>query len=593
MTRVQRTSAVLALGALVFLAACGREPAGSSTAGADVAPEPSAGCRAAVLPALHGERRSVRVGAEAREYVVDAPAGRGDRPLPVVLDFHGFRGNAERERAATGFGRLAARDGFIAVAPEGHAGVRLLGTTGTGWSMVPSDTRDVDFVRALLDRLERDRCVDRRRVFATGMSNGGFFVNLLGCVLGDRLAAVAPVAGARALDGCVPAGPMPVLLLSGRHDRVVSPEFVRGARDWWAHENACGAATADGGCQRFTGCRADVVACEGWQGHWWPSDASERIWRFFRAHPRRGPAAARPPEPLALGPAERLVVVAPHPDDETLGAGGLVQRVLAQGGSVRVVLLTAGDGYVEGVEHETGRPRARPAEFVAYGERRLGEERAALRVLGGDRIRLEFLGFPDGGLEPLLTAHWQRLHPERSPTTGATDPPYDAEAREPDLPYDGADLRAELSRVLREADPTLVVLPDPLDRHPDHRAGALFTLLALGDWRPQGPLPRLLAYLVHWPDWPPAWNAVTPPPDATEQPLLLPASLPTRGLARTVLTLTDAEVARTQAALAAYVTQQDVMRPLLAAFERRTEPFTVLRSDALARTGGMIERGRR
>src|SRR5579885_2929728 len=189
--------------------------------------------------------------------------------------------------------------------------------------------------------------------------------------------------------------------------------WATGSRRW---RRSPGREASPAACTRFVGCRADVVACEDWQGHWWPSGASERIWHFFRSHPRRGPAVARAPEPLALDPAERLVVVAPHPDDETLGAGGLIQRVLAQGGSVRVVLLTAGDGYVEGVERETGRPRPRSAEFVAYGERRLGEERAALRLLGDGRIRLEFLGFPDGGLEPLLTSHWQRLHPERSPT---------------------------------------------------------------------------------------------------------------------------------------------------------------------------------
>src|SRR5688572_16478209 len=52
-------------------------------------------------------------------------------------------------------------------------------------------------------------------------------------------------------------------------------------------------------------------------------------------------------EPLQVGPHERLLVIAPHPDDETLGAGGLAQRVLAQGGIVRTVVVTAGDGYVE------------------------------------------------------------------------------------------------------------------------------------------------------------------------------------------------------------------------------------------------------
>ncbi|MBI3785963.1 MAG: PIG-L family deacetylase [Deltaproteobacteria bacterium] len=125
------------------------------------------------------------------------------------------------------------------------------------------------------------------------------------------------------------------------------------------------------------------------------------------------------PSPFDVATAERLLVIAPHPDDETLGAAGLVQRVLARGGTVRVVLVTAGDGYVEAVVHETHLPRPRPAQYIAYGERRLAESRAAVRVLGGDHLRLTLLGFPDGGLDRLLHAHWRRSHPERSQTTGA------------------------------------------------------------------------------------------------------------------------------------------------------------------------------
>src|SRR5262249_19948339 len=144
-------------------------------------------------------------------------------------------------------------------------------------------------VRSLLDAVERERCVDRRRVFATGMSNGGFFTNLLGCVLADRLAAIAPVAGAIPLGRCTAARPVPVLLIQGSADTVVSPAMVRAARDWWTGVDGCGAAEERDGCARYRGCTADVLYCEGPQGHVWPSDATERIWRFFQAHPR--PAA--------------------------------------------------------------------------------------------------------------------------------------------------------------------------------------------------------------------------------------------------------------------------------------------------------------
>lgn len=295
---------------------------------------------------------------------------------------------------------------------------------------------------------------------------------------------------------------------------------------------------------------------------------------------------------LRVGTRERLLVVAPHPDDETLGAGGLVQRVLEHGGAVRVVLVTAGDGYVEAVVHETGQPKPRPAQYIAYGERRLREARAAMRTLGRDRVRLQVLGFPDGGLTPLLNADWQRTHPERSRTTGVSDPPY-REAVDANVAYDGADLRRELVRLLREAQPTIVALPHPLDKHPDHHAAGIFTLLAVDDWIGQratrrAPAPQLLAYLVHWPDWPPGWNAAPPLPESSRAPLELPQDFPVRKGQLTALVLTDEEIATKRLALAAYESQQEEMASLLAAFVRRTEPFVRLTGTDIGEVGHLI-----
>jgi LmbE family N-acetylglucosaminyl deacetylase len=300
-------------------------------------------------------------------------------------------------------------------------------------------------------------------------------------------------------------------------------------------------------------------------------------------------AATRDPRAFEVRTGERLLVVAPHPDDETIGAGGLAQRVLARGGSVRVALVTAGDGYVEAVVHATGLPRPRPAEYIAYGERRLAEARAAMRELGGQRIRLQLLGFPDGGLAYLLHAFWRRSHPELSPTTAMREPPY-PEALGHDVAYDGADLRRELIHVLRETQPTLVAFPDPLDRHPDHRASGFFTLSALETWTREGaPMPRLLAYVVHWPGWPPGWDQA-PSQDAEHEALELPADLPTRGQEHVTLALDDAEVAGKRRALARYTSQQEEMASLLAAFVRRTEPFSVFERDDVVHVDRAIER---
>jgi LmbE family N-acetylglucosaminyl deacetylase len=203
---------------------------------------------------------------------------------------------------------------------------------------------------------------------------------------------------------------------------------------------------------------------------------------------------------------------------------------------------------------------------------------------------LQLLGFPDGGLDQLLHAYWRRSHPEPSATTGAHEPPY-PEALERDVAYDGADLRRELVHLLRDAQPTIVAFPDPLDRHPDHRATGFFTLLAVASWTKEGtPRPRLLAYLVHWPDWPPGWDDRNPLPDAAGRGLELPADLPARGEELVALDLAEREVRAKSAALARYESQQEVMRSFLAAFVRRDEPFTAITADEVEHVDRSIER---
>ncbi len=285
------------------------------------------------------------------------------------------------------------------------------------------------------------------------------------------------------------------------------------------------------------------------------------------------------PVALSIAPRERLLVIAPHPDDETLGAGGLVQAVLAHEGSARVTILTAGDGFVRAVEGDTPTVRARPAQYIAYGERRIDEAAAAVGTLGTGRARLDVLGFPDTGLSLLLSEHWRRGWPVRSPTTGAMDPPY-AEATSPDAPYTGSTLHEELLRILRATQPTLVAIPDPLDAHPDHRAAGLLALVSLDAFSREAeaagaPAPKALAYLIHWPGWPPGWSR-QPGAEAARERLDLPKTLPGRGLARVQLPVPPDAAATKRAALLRYETQREVMDSFLLNFARASEPFTVL-----------------
>lgn len=286
-------------------------------------------------------------------------------------------------------------------------------------------------------------------------------------------------------------------------------------------------------------------------------------------------ARTRPsPAPLAVGERERLLVVAPHPDDEVLGAGGLIQRVLARGGTVDVVLVTAGDGYPDAVRGETGIASPAASDFVAYGARRIAETRAALDALGGapGRVRVTALGFPDGSLPGLRGPHWSRTSPARSPTTAATDPPYDGLVADDAAPYAGEVLLDATTRVVRRVRPTLVALPDPLDTHGDHATAGWFALAALADARSDA---RVAAFLVHWPSWPPGWDAASADPAAAAHGLDRPADLPSHGQAA-ALSLAPDEIDGKRRALARHATQQRQMAVYLDAFVRVREPYTRL-----------------
>ncbi len=128
---------------------------------------------------------------------------------------------------------------------------------------------------------------------------------------------------------------------------------------------------------------------------------------------------------------ERLLILAPHPDDESLSSAGLAHRVLANNGSVRSVVITAGDAYVEAIEKETGRANLKPTDFLKYGEQRLEESKRAAKLLGNGLIHLDLLGFSDGAIYDMLVSHW-RAHPDKSEFTGFSHVPYKIAE---DVPY--------------------------------------------------------------------------------------------------------------------------------------------------------------
>lgn len=236
-------------------------------------------------------------GRERRARVVLPDGYDVDRRWPLVLSIHALGSNAGLQESYTRMTEATRARGFVVIYPEGTGGSWNAGTCcGTATARVD----DVGFLAAVLDRAERELCVDVDRVHATGMSNGGYMTHRLGCELADRLASIAPVAGADATTRCEPARPLPVHLHHGTLDTVVPYLAGAQARDAWRTRNGCTDESEvffdEGGttCERWR-CDAVVEQCRSTVGHVWPGgvaspagiDATSAVLEFFEAHPRR------------------------------------------------------------------------------------------------------------------------------------------------------------------------------------------------------------------------------------------------------------------------------------------------------------------
>lgn len=188
-----------------------------------------------------------------------------------------------------------------------------------------------------------------------------------------------------------------------------------------------------------------------------------------------------------FGPGDRIAVIAPHPDDEALGVGGLLFQAHEQGLPVSVIYLTSGDGNRVGTMQWSKRPLPRPHHFTAYARMREQEAVRSLGALGLDAQDACFLGFPDQGLKKLLQPKYQ-TRPYRSKYTKA-------DRTLTGTPYSGTAVTARLHDVLAEIKPTVLLLPMLEDSHTDHlAAGKLGRKVA----RKLDAPPRTYAYPVHY-----------------------------------------------------------------------------------------------
>jgi polyhydroxybutyrate depolymerase len=254
-----------------------------------------------------------------RSYLLYVPRISSPTPAPVIFDFHGYSSDAAQQLEYSGFRRLADREGVIVVAPRGQgpAASRHFNLVPT-----PGEDNDVAFSTAVLDDVARRACIDPRRVFAAGMSNGGAMSTALACGVSDRFAAFGAVAAVFYNPLCDRAGPVSIAAFMGTADPIVPfeggtvrccggatiPPAAESMAGWARHDGCSAAATetkpaAHVTLRQWTGCRgaAEVrfYVVEG-GGHTWPGaadvallgpttheiDATAILWDFFKSHPR-------------------------------------------------------------------------------------------------------------------------------------------------------------------------------------------------------------------------------------------------------------------------------------------------------------------
>lgn len=210
------SSAPAAAGSGMLPSAAGAAGLATSAAGTpapsagDDSPMPSPGCMGGSLEAGRSMGMIQSSGGN-RSYIQYLPQGYdGKKPVPLVVDLHPFSVGASFAESSSGFRQLADSERYAYLAPQGLS--NMWDSTG--------DT-DEKFIRDLVNDVAMKGCIDLRRVYATGCSNGGAFSFLLMCTAEDIFAAVAPMCGTAFFDlqtMCMMDRPVSLMLRIGKQD---------------------------------------------------------------------------------------------------------------------------------------------------------------------------------------------------------------------------------------------------------------------------------------------------------------------------------------------------------------------------------------
>ena len=183
-------------------------------------------------------------------------------------------------------------------------------------------------------------------------------------------------------------------------------------------------------------------------------------------------------EPFKEG--ERVLILAPHPDDEAIACAGVIQQALQAGAKVKIIYLTNGDHNELAFIVYEKRITMRQGEFVHMGKVRQQESIKAMKFLGLSEADLVFLGYPDYGTFNIFSRYWQTNKPFRDRLTRISSVPY-KENPSYGAEYCGESILSDLSRQILDYRPHKIFVSHPADVNVDHKSLYLFLQVALSD----------------------------------------------------------------------------------------------------------------
>jgi len=272
---------------------------------------------------------------------------------------------------------------------------------------------------------------------------------------------------------------------------------------------------------------------------------------------------------------DRVLILAPHPDDEDIGCGGVIQRALSSGAKVKVAYLTCGDNNIFSIVfyNKFLFPLRllflKNKDFIDLGHQRVHEAIAAMKILGMKESDLIFLGYPDHGTDQMFIANWNHEKPYRSSFSGHSNVPYEGSVGYKKV-FTADNVIEDVKSIILDYKPTKIFVSSSSDVNGDHWAYYLYMMVSLVDLDKKVPAPKIYPYLVHAYDWPRPSNYH---PDLELEPpeKFFGDSLSLVGWRQ--LKLTKEEIEKKYKAMQAYDTQMRVSDFYLVSFVRQNELF--------------------